>query len=57
MEAEIYKVAKNNFLDLLRFQLSLVKKRRINYSNRLDISIYMMKMEILIHKLLHMFEK
>ena len=39
------------------FQTSLVKKRIINYSNGLDLSIWMMKMEILIHELLHMFEK
>ena len=39
------------------FQSSLVKKRIINYSNRLDLSIWMMKMEILIHELLHMFKK
>ena len=34
-----------------------MKKKIINYSNRLDLSIWMMKMEILIHELLHMFEK
>ena len=34
-----------------------MKKRKINYSNGLDLSIWMMKMEILIHELLHMFEK
>ena len=39
------------------FQPSLVKKRKINYSNGLDLSIWMIKMEILIHELLHMFEK
>ena len=39
------------------FQPSLVKKRIINYSNGLDLSIWMMKMEILIHELLHMFKK
>ena len=39
------------------FQPSLVKKRIINYFNELDLSISMMKMEILIHELLHMFEK
>ena len=39
------------------FQPSLVNKRIINYSNGLDLSIWMMKMEILIHELLHMFEK
>ena len=39
------------------FKPSLVKKRIINYSNGLDLSIYMMKIEILIHELLHMLEK
>ena len=34
-----------------------MKKKIINYSNGLDLSIWMMKMEILIHELLHMFEK
>ena len=41
----------------LTFQLSLVNKTIINYSNGLDLSISMMKMKILIHELLHMFEK
>ena len=34
-----------------------MKNRVINYSNELDLSIWMMKMEILIHELLHMFKK
>ena len=34
-----------------------MKKRIIDYSNGLDLSIWMMKMEILIHELLHIFEK
>ena len=34
-----------------------MKKRIINYSNELDLSIWMMKMEIHIHELMHMFEK
>ena len=34
-----------------------MKKRIINYSNGLDLSIYIMKMEVLIHESLHMFEK
>ena len=34
-----------------------MEKRRINYFNELDLSIWMMKMEILIHESLNMFEK
>ena len=34
-----------------------MKKRIINYSNGSDLSIWMMKMEILIHELLLMFEE
>ena len=34
-----------------------MKKRIINYFNGLDLSIWMMKIEILIHELLYMFEK
>ena len=39
MEVETDKVAENHFLDFLKFQLSLVKKMRINYFNGLDLSI------------------
>ena len=39
------------------FHPSLVKKRIINYSNGLDLSIWIMNMEILIHELLHMFKR
>ena len=34
-----------------------MKKRIINYSNGLDLFIWMMKIEILIRELLHVFEK
>ena len=34
-----------------------MKKRIINYSNGLDLSIWMMKMEILIFELLNMFQE
>ena len=57
MEAETEKLLKRITLIYLTFQSSLVKKRIINYSNWLDLSIWMMKKEILIHKLLHMFKK
>ena len=39
MEAETDKVAENNFLDLLEISVKLVKKKRINYFNGLDLSI------------------
>ena len=40
MQAETDKVAEQNYLNLLEtFQPSLVKKRKINYSNRLYLSI------------------
>ena len=57
MQAETDKLIKRITLIYSTFQSSLVKKRIINYSNGLDISIWMMKMEILIHELLHMFKK
>ena len=58
MKAETDKVAKKkNTLIYLTFQLRLMKKRIVNYFKGLDLSIYMMKMEILIHELLHIFEK
>ena len=57
MQAETDKVAKKNYLDLLGISTELVKKRIINYFNGLDLSIWMMKMKILIHELLHMFKK
>ena len=60
-----YEICKQRLIKLLKmisliystFQPSLVKKGIINYSNGLDLSIQIMKMEILIHELLHMFEK
>ena len=57
MEAETDKVVENSFLNLLETLAELANKTRINYFNRLDLSIQMMKIEILIHELLHMFEK
>ena len=57
MQAETDKVAEKNYFIYSTFQPSLVKMKIINYSNGLDFSIWMMKMEILIHELLHMFEK
>ena len=39
------------------FQSILVNKRIINYFNGLDLFIWMTKIEILIHELLHMLEK
>ena len=57
MQAESDKVAEKNTLIYSTFQPSLVKRRIINYSNGLDLSIWMMKMEILMHELLRMFEK
>ena len=56
-QAEIDKVIEKNYLDLLDISAELVKKRKINYSNGLDFSIWIMKMKILIHELMHMFEK
>ena len=57
MQAETDKVAENDYLDLLNISTKFGEERIINYSNRLDLSIQMKKMEILIHELLHMFEK
>ena len=51
------KLPKIIFSIYFKFLLSLVRKTRIKYFNGLDLSIQMMKMEILIHELLHMFEK
>ena len=39
MQAEIDKIAEKDYLDLLDISANLVKKRIINYSNGLDLSI------------------
>ena len=57
MQVETDKVGEKNYLDLLDFSVEFGEERIINYSNGLDLSIWMMKMEILIHKLMHMFEE
>ena len=52
MQTETNRVAERITLIYSTFQPSLVKKRIINYSKGLDLSIWMMKMEIMIHELL-----
>ena len=49
MQAEANKVVENNYLDLLDISVEFGEKRIINYSNRSNLSICMIKMEILIY--------
>ena len=57
MQVETGKVAEKEYFDLLNISIEFGEEEVINYSNGLDLSILLMKMEIWIHELLHLFEK